>query len=45
MTPFRTVLARAAQRQGGAEKLKALLPPKHDAAALAALPDDRVASA
>ena len=42
MTPFQNVQARAEHRKGGAEKLKALLPPKHDAAALAALSDDRV---
>ncbi len=30
------------QRKGGADKLKALVPPKHDAAALAVLSDDRV---
>jgi len=28
--------------RGGADKLKALIPPKHDAAALAVLSDDRV---
>ena len=42
MASFQTVRARAEQRKGGADKLQALLPPKHDAAALAALPDDRV---
>ena len=29
-------------RKGGADKLKALIPPKYDPAALAALSDDRV---
>jgi len=42
MTSFQTVLARAEQRKSGAEKLQALLPPKHDAAAPAALSDERV---
>ena len=42
MTSFQTVRARAEHRKGGADKLKALIPPKHDAAALAALSDDRV---
>jgi len=42
MTSFQTIRARAEQRKGGAEKLQALLPPKRDAAALAALSDDRV---
>ena len=42
MTSFQTVRARAEQRKGGADKLNALIPPKHDAAALAALSDDRV---
>ena len=42
MTPFQNVQARAEHRKGGAKKLKALLPPKTDAAALAALSDDRV---
>jgi 3-methyladenine DNA glycosylase Tag len=42
MMPFQSIRARAEHRKGGAEKLKALLPPKHDAAALAALSDDRV---
>ena len=42
MTLFQTIRARAEQRKGGAENLQALLPPKHDAAALVALADDRV---
>jgi 3-methyladenine DNA glycosylase Tag len=42
MTPFQDVQSRAEHRKGGAEKLKALLPPKTDASALAALSDDRV---
>jgi 3-methyladenine DNA glycosylase Tag len=42
MMPFQNVQARAEHRKGGAGKLKALLPPKHDPAALAALADDRV---
>jgi len=42
MTPFQNVQARAEHRKGGAEKLKALLPAKTDAAALAVLSDDRV---
>ena len=42
MTSFQTVRARAKHRKGGADKLKALIPPKHDAAALAVLSDDRL---
>lgn len=42
MTSFQSVRARAEQREGGADKLKALTPLKHDAAALAVLSDDRV---
>jgi hypothetical protein len=42
MMPFQNVQSRAEHRKGGAEKLKALLPPKNDAAALAALSDGRV---
>jgi hypothetical protein len=42
MTSFQTVRARAGQRKGGADSGKALLPPKHDAAALAVVFDVRV---
>ena len=40
--PFKTILARAEKRKGGAKALKALLPPKPDPKALAKLRDDRV---
>jgi 3-methyladenine DNA glycosylase Tag len=39
---FKTILARAEKRKGGAEPLERLLPAKADAKALAALGDDRV---
>jgi len=42
MTSFQSIRARAEQRKGGADKLKALISPKCDPAALAALSDDRV---
>ena len=45
MNLFRTVRARAEQREGSADKPKALIPPKHDTAAHAALSDDRVLAA
>ncbi len=40
--PFRTILARAEKRKGGAKALKALLPAKPAPKALAKLGDDRV---
>jgi hypothetical protein len=42
MTSFQTVRASTGQRKGGAGNSKALLRPKHDAAALAVVFDDRV---
>jgi 3-methyladenine DNA glycosylase Tag len=39
---FKTILARAEQRKGGAEALARLLPPRPDAKAIAALGDDRI---
>ncbi len=42
MAPFSTIRARAEARKGGAKALARMLPPKPDAKALAALPDDRV---
>jgi 3-methyladenine DNA glycosylase Tag len=42
MTPFKTIRARAEQRKGGPAKLRKLLPPKPDPAALEKLGDDRV---
>jgi 3-methyladenine DNA glycosylase Tag len=42
MTPFKTIRARAEKRKGGPAKLKKLLPPAPDAAALKKLGDDRV---
>jgi len=41
VAPFKTILARAQARKGGAEALQALLPPVTDNAGLAALGDDR----
>jgi 3-methyladenine DNA glycosylase Tag len=41
MTPFKTILARAAKRKGGAAKLEALLPKPPSERALAKLGDDR----
>lgn len=42
MTPFKTIRARAETRKGGPAKLKKLLPPAPDVAALKKLGDDRV---
>lgn len=42
MTKFRTILARAEKRKGGAKALARLLPPGPDRKALAKLGDDRV---
>jgi len=42
MTAFKTILARAEERKGGAEALARLLPPRPDPEAIAALGDDRV---
>ena len=42
MTAFKTILARAEQRKGGAEALARLLPPRPDPHAIAALGDDRI---
>ena len=41
MTPFKTILARAAKRKGGQAKLEALLPKAPSERALAKLTDDR----
>ena len=45
MTPFKTILAEAERRNGGAAGLAALLPAAKSAAELAAVPDDRYLSA
>jgi 3-methyladenine DNA glycosylase Tag len=45
MTPFKTILAEAERRNGGAAGLAALLPVPKSPAALAAMPDDRYLSA
>ena len=42
MQPFKTILARAAKRKGGEDKLAALLPKLMRQAELARIPDDRV---
>jgi 3-methyladenine DNA glycosylase Tag len=42
VTKFKTILARAEKRKGGAKALTRLLPPKPDRKALARLGDDRV---
>jgi 3-methyladenine DNA glycosylase Tag len=42
MTTFKTIRARAEKRKGGPKQLEKLLPAKHDAKALAKLPDDRI---
>ena len=45
MTPFRTILAEAERRNGGAPGLAAVLPMAKSPAELAAIPDDRYLSA
>src|SRR5216684_3398708 len=45
MTPFRTILAEAERRNGGAAGLAAVLPVAKSPAELAAVPDDRYLSA
>src|SRR6266481_6207944 len=45
MTPFRTILAEAERRNGGAAGLAAVLPMAKSPAELAAIPDDRYLSA
>jgi len=45
VTPFKTILAEAERRNGGAAGLAALLPAAKSAAELAAVPDDRYLSA
>src|SRR5450432_503109 len=44
MTPFKTILAEAERRNGGAAGLAALLPVPKSPAELAAVPDDRYLS-
>src|SRR5258707_15177875 len=45
MTPFKTILAQAESRNGGAAGLAAVLPMAKSPAELAAVPDDRYLSA